>query len=473
MKKVMLICPPDTGNLEIKRRYCFSPVDAMPFSMRVCNSIARIGAALKSDYEVFVRDYKSEKLSHLSLLDDVLSFDPDVVYMETSAVTLFSDLRTLRTVKSSTKNAPVILKGDVFFDSDEDFLKNINLSCVDYLVGADEHNVVPRIINSLFSGSENIENIPFILYKKDGFFVKNDFSAQVSNFDEAPFPDRNFLKNRLYVMPESQHLAAVIDTVSGTSGKTIFDNGPQNYSVRSAKNVFEEMSDCFENHGIRSFCFQDPLFTSDSERIFELCNLINSSNLQNEVRLFVACDIKTFNGATAMKLKETGCRSVIFPFISGSDFILKKNGFDYTSEDCRNAAEIAQKAKLKIFGIYITGFADEDENTMTETRKLIIDVNAERFYTAILLPYPCAKSEKIALEESIIKEPLLKETGVKIPPPRTKFLTTRELLKFRRHTKILTYVNPGYILKRTGEAVKSPYVAVSCLRKIYYKIIGK
>ncbi|MGN0192361.1 MAG: hypothetical protein ACI4CY_02405, partial [Candidatus Gastranaerophilaceae bacterium] len=170
MKKVMLICPPDTGNVEIKRRYCFSPVDAMPFSMRVCNSIARIGAALKSDYEVFVRDYKSEKLSHLSLLDDVLSFDPDVVYMETSAVTMFSDLRTLRTVKSSTKNAPVILKGDVFFDSDEDFLKNINLSCVDYLVGADEHNVVPRIINSLFSGSENIENIPFILYKKDGFF---------------------------------------------------------------------------------------------------------------------------------------------------------------------------------------------------------------------------------------------------------------------------------------------------------------
>lgn len=474
MKKVMIICPPCGERVNFGSDRCFGLSDIFPGKIVERNEEIRIAGALEKDgYEVFFRDYESEKLNYLSLLDDVLSFKPDAVYMKTCINGLFSDLKILRTVSSSLSDSLIILGSKLFFGASEKFFEETNLTCANFLVAADAEIGVPRILNSVFKNTEPAENIPFICIREGQNFKRTSFSEPAANINDLVIPQRNYLKSELYLMPDLRHLAAVIDTVRGTEDDDILSlPAPKGISFRNTSGIMDEMLDCFNNHGIRDFCFPDYKFTRNTQKVLELCNMINSSVMADEINLLFCCDVKSFCEEVAEKLKEAGCNTVIFPFISGSDKILNKINMFHASDDNAAASVTAGKAGLKVCGIYVCGFPDDDLETLSETSEQILKLNSEKLILSILLPYPGSINEKNALKENIIKEPLMSENGIKIPHTETKFLSSKQLIKFRSKILLAATLNPRFVVKKFKEIINAPQTVVNCIKKIFYKYIG-
>ena len=78
MKKIMLCYPPGDLSDRIKNRYKFNTTDIFPKTMKACNDLGYMAAALMPDgHEVFLRDYKIEQKTALDFLDD-MAYDKQV-----------------------------------------------------------------------------------------------------------------------------------------------------------------------------------------------------------------------------------------------------------------------------------------------------------------------------------------------------------------------------------------------------------
>lgn len=461
MKKIMLCYPPGDLSTKIKNRYKYRLQDLVPPTMRACNDLGYMAATLRNaGNDVFLKDYKITRSSALDFLDDILKYSPDMIVMTTSYANVHEDLKLVRMIKSSNPQISVILKSEMFFDAPEELLCNLPLGGVDYLIGSDAAFIMPLIVKAHYSSNELVYQIPFLTICKNGLIQKTNFHAPHGNIAELPFPARDLMKNEYYYRPDNKKVTATIYTANGHFSDCIFgspkDLSPNELNIRPAKNVFDEVYECFLNHGIRSFFFPSESFTNNEKWIEEFCDYIINSPMRGQVEIIANVDIAHFTEYMAIELKAAGCTLLIMRFDCGTDDSLLRMKRGFTIDESLNAVDIAEKTKLKIYGMYSIGLPWENEEHLMATRKLMVKISADIMSIAMPIPYPGTKLEQIFREENILKEQTVFKDGIKIPSVGTKFLTNKKLRKFRRKTLLLYYLNPKFMFKKFIEATKRP-----------------
>ena len=458
MKKIMLCYPPGDLSKKIKNRFKFFTKDIIPHSMRACNDLGYMAATLRNDgHEMFLRDYKISNSTALDFLDDILKYAPDVIVIKTDIANIFEDLKFVRMIKSSNPNIIVVLKSEIFFDASEDLLINLPLGCADYLIGSDAAFVLPLLIKYHFESPEMIYQVPFITICKNGLMQKTNFLAPHGNINNLPFPARDLMQNEYYYRPDNEAVTATIYTARGCFD-TCLDSFLEDCKsdIRTAKSVFDEMFECFSKYGIRTFFFPSDTFTSDEKWVEELCDLIVNSEMANNIDLIINVNISKFTDYMAMEMKSAGCSIVVMRFDCGSDDSLVRMKKGITTDECCNAAEIAIKNKLKVYGLYSLGLPWEDESHLIATKKMMNKISADFISIAMPVAVPDSQIEKIYREENILKESIISKDGIKIPVLGTKFLTHKKIRNFRRETLLSYYFNPKFMFKKLVEIVKQP-----------------
>tara|TARA_B110000444_G_scaffold260779_1_gene309210 strand:- start:468 stop:1934 length:1467 start_codon:yes stop_codon:yes gene_type:complete len=459
-KKVLVFYPPSKLYQRGEDRSQGNVEDSSATTMRAPNDLGYASATLRDkNYEVKLKDYQSENLKFSDLKTDFETFKPDVIFVSITNATIYDDLSIIDELLGDNTKTTVIIKGALFFNPDDAMLKLLPLKNIDYLVGGESDFMLAELIQTHFEKQENLKNIRGISFKKNGEWIKTDFSTWENDLDSLVFPDRSEIKNKLYVRPDTGEAQATIVTSRGCPSKCIFCLTPTisgtKLRLRSPENIHEEIVNCYEKHNIRNFFFRSDTFTIDRRWVEQLCNLIMKSKLEKKISWVANSRVKPLQKETLEIMKQAGCWLVAFGYESGSRESLEKIKKGCSLEDNINAAKWAKEAGLKTFGFFLIGLPWEDYTHLNDTKKLIYQTASDFIEIHLAVPYYGTPLYELAKDEGLIDESVLGKDYFNSPTIGTKYLTMKQIEEFKRKLLLTYHFRPKYLMDRFIEATTS------------------
>lgn len=463
MPTVSLIYPPGLLFQRGEDR-CQSNIDSSTAtSMRACNDLGYAAAALKQKgFEVWLKDYQTERLSLDDLQNDLEQNSGDMLMLSTTNATVFSDLQIVKLIKEKFPEISVVLKGAIFFDPEDELLAQLDLINVDYLIGGESDFIIADLAQAHFYDKTKIKQIGGILYRAGGQWVKTDFSQWHDDLDALPFPDRSLMNNALYLRPDTQEKQATIATSRGCPSNCVFCLTPhisgKKLRLRSPENIFAEIKQCYEQFGIGNFFFKSDTFTINKAWTIALCDLIINSDLCGKIEWVANSRVNPIDQETLIKMKKAGCWLVAFGFESGSPESLEKMKKGATVEQNKAAAAMAKKAGLMVYGFYLIGFPWEKKENLRQTADLMFAIDADFIELHIATPFYGTGLYEMAKEEGLIDESVLGKDYFNAPTIGTKYLSIEEVERFRKKVILKYHLRPSYILRKLWHAAFKPRI---------------
>ena len=220
--KILIAYPPGLMYQRGEDRSQGNVDDSVATAMRAPNDLGYISSILKSKYETLLVDYQSEKKSIDCLIDDVKSFNPDIIFFSITNSTIFDDLKICEKLKKIKNNLKIILKGALFFNPDKEIFDKLNLKEIDFLIGGEVEFSIGPLVDKIASKDNDFSKVPGILYKNQFGWTPSFFNKWDSDLDSLPFPDRYSIKNGLYQRPDTGQAMATISTTRGCGAKCTY-----------------------------------------------------------------------------------------------------------------------------------------------------------------------------------------------------------------------------------------------------------
>ncbi len=461
--KIMLFYPPGMMFQRGEDRCQQNIKDASAEAMRACNDLG-YGAAilLKKGYEVKLRDFQTEGVTLPGMYAEFDAFQPDLIMMSITNTTIFDDLKLINEIKKRY-NPIVVLKGALFYDPEQEMLDMLDLSSVDYMIGGEVDFAIGEIADLALKGEGKADDILSILYRKeDGSFARTKFHEWGEDLDSRPFPARELMNNALYKRPDTDEPMATIQTGRGCPSSCVFCLTPvisgKCVRMRSAQNVMDELTECYEKHGIRNFFFKADTFTINPAWVKEMCELIIASPLHGKIAFTANSRVNPLSKETLQLMKDAGCFMVAFGFESGSDEMLKTLKKGTTVEMNLRAAKWCHEVGLPFWGFYVIGFPWENKEHILATKKLILASDPDFIEVKMALPFYGTELYTAAKEFGLLAESPLGSDFFHSAMSGTKYLSQDEVEKLRKNILLSFYLRPKYIFRKLGECIKTPHV---------------
>ncbi|MHC4846423.1 MAG: B12-binding domain-containing radical SAM protein [Planctomycetota bacterium] len=407
---VLLINPPPPPSQRVSRGLmggfgmvvgeglCYPPLDLM-----------YVAAVLQRDgHRVRIIDAEATGVSPEAILSDLSVTDPSgsgepgrppaVVGLATSSATIELDLVLADDIKRALPDAVVFITGSQGSKIPD---MSMNTSRVDAVVRGEPELTVSEMLAELAAGRDplavaglSVRRGDEIVHNEDRPLLKGDA------LDALPFPARDLLPIELYRIPT---MAGPIQTIASSRGCPI-NCTYCGYVVaqgipwrgRSAQNVFEEMREIVETHGVHDVVFRDPLFAGNRERLLDLCGLLAEADL--DLRWQCETAIKTLDDELLAAMAAAGCVSVSFGAESGNEGLQKKysRGKVKTHEHAKAVVDSARKHGIATRGFFMIGFPEETPEMAKETMDFAVYIDPDTVQFTAVTPYPDTKLYKEA-----------------------------------------------------------------------------
>jgi radical SAM superfamily enzyme YgiQ (UPF0313 family) len=245
--------------------------------------------------------------------------------------------------------------------------------------------------------------------------IKTSSRSPVSDLDCLPFPDRSLINYEKY----NRHigLAKLRHSITMQASRGCpydcaycFKIWPKKHVFRSAENILEEVK-LYYDMGFRRFAFINDIFNlnvKNSSRFFRLI-IKSGMNVQICFPTGIRGDILTKDYIDLMV--EAGTVNIALALETASPrlqkFIKKNLDLERLKENIHYLCSKYPDVISDLFAIY--GFPTETEEEVMMTLNYIKDLKWMHFpYIYILKIYPNTDMEKLALENGISRESILK-----------------------------------------------------------------
>ncbi|MCR5040472.1 MAG: radical SAM protein [Clostridia bacterium] len=468
MNRVMLLYPPGKLLQRSEDRAQCNLDAAATGAIHACNDLGYCAAVLlEKGYEVFLRDYQTEKASFEDVERDVRSFRPDMIALSTTNTSVIDDLAFLDRVSGFHKCVNVV-KGAVFYDLDPSLLDFLDLKSVSCLVGTELEFVIGALADFYLRGEGKLSVVNGIFYRDEESFVKNPFVCGLNDLDDLPFPARGLMKNELYVRPDTGEPMATIQTGLGCPSGCIYCLTPiisgRNVRKRDVGNVYREIEECYFRYGIRNFFFKADTFTIDPFYAGAVCDRIINSPLHGEIEFTVNSRAKPLEPWLLKKLREAGCFTIAVGFESGSDETLRRIKKGTTVEDNLRAARLIREAGIPLFGFFMIGFPWETEEMIADTERLIRRIDPDFIELHVAMPYYGTGLYEECRKYSVLSGGSFGHDCYFPNTSGTKELSAEQLSELKKKILLRFYLRPSYMAKKMLSAAKTPKVAMSYIR---------
>jgi radical SAM superfamily enzyme YgiQ (UPF0313 family) len=243
-----------------------------------------------------------------------------------------------------------------------------------------------RVLVALCKGEIPLEEIPGLLYRRDGAVVSGPQRELNMELDSIPFPRYEHFDLKKYTKEFS------LITSRGCPYKCIFcphSTMASKFRARSVANVVDEIEYWYAR-GIRQFVVDDDNFTLVKERVYDICDEIEGRGLKG---LFIRCS----NGLRADKvdrdllkrMKEVGVREVGFGADGGNsrvllDIVKKGETIETVEQAIQDAIDVGLEVRLFI----VVGHPGETMSDIEDSFALAQRYPLIRLHLNNPVPYP-------------------------------------------------------------------------------------
>ncbi len=350
-------------------------------------------AVFEEKYETKLVDAPAWNWSRENVINDVKRFKPDLIAMDSSFPSLNNDIKVAELIKQNYgDDAKIVLVGPPASQFPEEILKSEGID----LVARWEYDFTLKEIAEVMEENGNLKTIKGISYKENGKIIHNPIRPFTNSKDlnKIPFVSKVYKKHlniKDYFLGQSLYPEIQIFTGRGCTNRCTFCVWPQTligrkYRVRSISNVLDELEWIQNNLDVKEVFFEDDTFTLNKKRVLEFCKKYKERNLS----ITWSCNarVDTLDLDAMKEMKKANCRLLIVGYESGSDEILKNIKKDITTEQIKQFAKNARKARLLVHGDFIIGLPGETKQTIEKTRKLVKETKPDILQVSVASPFP-------------------------------------------------------------------------------------
>ena len=388
-----------------------------------------------------------------STIETLKRFQPDYILYTLTTYQFKENLDFARNLKQAFQ-CPVLVGGvhmgiyaeesmshDVF---DVGFIGEVEIS-------------LPMFLECDVMDLDAFNEVPGIIFKRDGRYRRTRPAPQLQNVDNAHFPARHLVDNSKYFsfITKYKNFTCFVSS-RGCPFKCIFcEQGELKFRGRSAENVLEELQICYEKYGIREFDMFDSSFTINKKRVLEVCQAIIDSGLK--VHWAVRSRVDCMNEEMLEMLAKAGCNRVYYGIESGNACILKTLKKDTNFDRMRKTIALTKKVGIDTFGYFMVGSPGETPETAQQTIDFSKTLDLDYAQFSKVTPMPATQLYALYLQEfkedywkDYIKNPT---SQIAIPRPGCN-MTDQEIQELCHKAYMEFYYRPSYVLRALGR-VKS------------------
>ena len=409
--------------------------------------LAQLAAYLEQfGLTVTILDTQAERIS-LSDLGKKLaafSFIPDFIGLTATTSIIRQATETAHICKNHFPSAKIVLGGvhPSIFPRE-----TLSDGCVDFVIRREGE----ESFHALVSGTPPAE-ISGLSFKLNGTVVHNKDRDEIPDINKLPMPAYHLLPMDKYrpALGSYKQLPGIgIVTTRGCPGKCTFCFG--NYlgmrvRMRSADNIFKEISLLHAKYGIREISFYDDTFTAVKSNVLEFCILMEKSSLNISWSCFARVDFIDETLLTAMK--AAGCHQICFGVESGSEEILNNIKKKTSLNKAKQAVELTKKFKIEARTAFMLGNPGETAETMRQTLDFALKLDSDIALFNVTTPYPGTEMFTWADEHALLKTKDWSKYDLSHQILDVPGLTQNEIQEFYNHAYKAFYLRPSYLFRR-------------------------
>jgi radical SAM superfamily enzyme YgiQ (UPF0313 family) len=312
--------------------------------------------------EVKILDYIVSAYSTENLRRQLESFQPDVVGSTSVTMNFYEAQQILCDVKNYNPEIITMMGGPHVSFTAEDTLRQY--PDIDLIVIGEGEDTIAEL-TPLVHHKNKWHNIRGIAYRNGDeiiFTGKRDF---ITDIDRIPLPAR-------YMLPISRYRAlgfpVSLITGRGCPYSCIFCLGRKmvgpKVRKRNSRLVVDEIEQIL-SYGFDRINIADDLFTTDRERVREICAGIKERSLKFPWSAFARVD--TVSQEVFDMMAEAGCDSVSFGVETGNAEMLKRIKKGIKLEQVDAAVKMCKQAGMIAHASFIIGLPGETKDTLKET----------------------------------------------------------------------------------------------------------
>ncbi|MBF0133281.1 MAG: radical SAM protein [Magnetococcales bacterium] len=281
---------------------------------------------------------------------------------------------------------------------------------IDFVAFGDGEETFSGVMEQISATTPRWEEIPGLIYKKDGELVRTAIPKSVPFYDT----DYTLLDERTHI-----HFKDNINILAGRGCpfKCTFcftSISDQSWRGKSAQHLEREINTLVKRYNPRKVYFRDELFFKDKQRVLDFIDIYNKNNYTFKWRTSIrATDFREdyVNEELLKKLAAAGCECLKFGFESGSDRVLKYIKKGIKVRNIQNVVnEIKKTPQIQLNCSFLIGLPTETYEEMVATISLAAWVQSHVSNVRIIGPqylrvYPGGKLYETIVNDYGFKAP--------------------------------------------------------------------
>ncbi len=387
--KVMLINPPDDLKAFLGRGSMFVP-SFEPLGLLYIAAVCK-----QCGHSVFVLDAVAERLSSTDVKNAIAELHPDLVGF-TSFISSGGVIYDLGRWLKQTYPDIVVIFGNVHARVyAEAYLRN---KCCDAVVHGEGEYVLLKILDILEKKQRDFSCIPSISFMENGNYITNREVSFVDDLSKLPMPDRDAVNTKHYnIQPINNSLYSGKKNSVGkhmfTSRGCLFSctfcvvHNKRGQRCNVVSKVVDEMEMLVKKYKADYIFIADPIFTSDKNRVINICREINKRRLYFKW----GCEghVNLVDQELIEQMESAGCYDMALGIESGVQRLLDRVKKGTRIEKIEQTIRmIKMTTKIKVSGLFILGLPGETYKDSIQTIAFAKRIPLDMAQFSILVPYP-------------------------------------------------------------------------------------
>jgi radical SAM superfamily enzyme YgiQ (UPF0313 family) len=309
---------------------------------------------------------KNTSLEEIRL--EVNAFHPDMVVIQATTPSIYSDLRYARMSKDTlADHCLTVMVGPHVSAEPEDTFQNAH-GFLD-VVTRGEYDYTLRDL----AAGNSLEKVQGISYLAGGKIIHNPARPLIDNLDALPFPAWHHIDP--YDYPDAGKLYPFLTLIGGRGceGRCTFCLFPQvmygpQYRAMSPERVVDEIEyDLGLFPFLNEIMFEDDTLTLKQHlpRLRAICEEILRRGTKISWSANARADLQDLE--TLRLMKRSGCRMLCAGFEFGNQQVLNNVRKGIKLEHMRKFAELASEAGIRVHGCFMIGGPGETRETARQT----------------------------------------------------------------------------------------------------------